>query len=98
MIPAEVVGTADPIHPRCQHRLVCEHGRVLHRHHGLDEIQVRNYILRIYFGPTLFQRFSLSTTVKWGLPRGQTTIAELVADLLRGFVCELGQGTGFHQP
>jgi WD40 repeat protein len=29
-------------------------------------MQVRNYILRIYFEPTLFQRFSLSTTVKWG--------------------------------
>jgi hypothetical protein len=27
---------------------------------------MRNYILRIYFGPTLFQRFSSSTTVKWG--------------------------------
>jgi hypothetical protein len=30
---------------------------------------MRNYILRIYFGPTLFQRFSSSTTVKWGATR-----------------------------
>ncbi len=29
-------------------------------------MQVRNYILRIYFGPTPFQRSSLPTTVNWG--------------------------------
>jgi hypothetical protein len=26
MIPAEGVGTADPIHPRCQHRVVVSKG------------------------------------------------------------------------
>jgi hypothetical protein len=37
MIPAEVVGTADPIHPRCQHRSA---GPI----DDLPEMQVRNYI------------------------------------------------------
>jgi hypothetical protein len=40
---------------------------------------MRNYILRIYFGPTLFQRFSSSTTVKWGATQviGITAILNL---------------------
>jgi predicted helicase len=41
---------------------------------------MRNYILRIYFGPTLFQRFSSSTTVKWGATAAQVT------ELLQGFL------------